>query len=236
MHPPSRKNQNALDKFFWGVYLLRPIMKQSHYFAGAMLVFSLLARPAFADDTALPFRSSMTPGGGSLFQKAQWEATLNNGVLFSPAIIGTATRPTVDYTYTGLQFARMLNTPSGDHWWRGNCELGGEVFGGGVFEGRDSYVAGSAFVFRYNFVQDGWKFVPYTQVDLGVVLTDVDRRLQGQNFNFTEGFALGGRYFIFPRWSLNAEMRFQHISNAGLSRKNLGVNALGPVIGLSYFF
>src|ERR1043165_7026674 len=155
--------------------------------------------------------------------------------MFSPVLFGTD-RATVDYTYSGVEFARMMNTPSGDPWWRGNWQVGGEVFGGGIFEGRGNYVVGSGLFFRYNLVQEGWRVVPYAQLDLGAVFTDLDRRIQGQNFNFCEQFALGGRYFITPRWSLNAEMRFQHISNAGQSYPNAGVNALGPVVSLSYFF
>ena len=210
-------------------------MKLSNHFTGALVVFSLLSLPAFADDSSLPFRADMTPGGGPPFQKGQWEVTLNNGVLFSPVIV-VGPRPTVDYTYTSLQFGRMLNTPSGDHWWRGNFQLGGEFFGGGIFEGRGSYLAGSGLFLRYNLVQEGWKFFPYAQLDLGFVFTDVDRRLQGRDFNFSDQIAFGCRYFIAPRWSVNAELRFQHISNAGLSSPNLGVNAMGPMISVSHFF
>jgi hypothetical protein len=35
---------------------------------------------------------------------------------------------------------------------------------------------------------------------------------------------------------LNVECRYQHISNANLSRHNIGINADGPMIGLSHFF
>jgi len=36
-------------------------------------------------------------------------------------------------------------------------------------------------------------------------------------------------------FSLNLEYRFQHVSNAGLAGRNLGINAHGPVMGVSWF-
>jgi hypothetical protein len=210
-------------------------MKRSILCTGILVALFGFVHASLAEDNPAPFRANISPGPTSSFQKGQWEATFNNGLLFSPVIVDSG-RPTVDYTYSGLEFGRMLSTPDGDAWYRGNFELGGEFFGGGIFEGRGSYLAGTGLFLRYNFVQEGWRFIPYAQIDLGAVFTDVDRRLQGENFNFTEQFALGGRYFISPQWSLNLELRFQHISNAGLASPNAGVNALGPMLSLSYFF
>jgi hypothetical protein len=35
---------------------------------------------------------------------------------------------------------------------------------------------------------------------------------------------------------LNLECRYQHISNANTGKHNLGINAIGPLLGVSYFF
>jgi len=37
-------------------------------------------------------------------------------------------------------------------------------------------------------------------------------------------------------WALNLEYRYQHISNANIGPKNLGINASGPFLGASCFF
>ena len=44
------------------------------------------------------------------------------------------------------------------------------------------------------------------------------------------------RYVLARHWSLDLEYRYQHISNANLAGHNLGINAHGPVLGISYFF
>jgi len=41
---------------------------------------------------------------------------------------------------------------------------------------------------------------------------------------------------ITPRCSLNLEYRYQHFSDAGMSKVNLGVNAQGVVLGISWLF
>jgi len=65
---------------------------------------------------------------------------------------------------------------------------------------------------------------------------DLNRSIEGENFNFNENVGLGARYFFARNWSLNVEYRYQHISNAGLAIPNKGINAEGPMLSLSYFF
>jgi opacity protein-like surface antigen len=121
-------------------------------------------------------------------------------------------------------------------WARGNLEALGEAHGGAIFEGKGNYVSGLSIYGRYNLVPQGWRVSPYAQIGLGLTLTDVDRHLEGENFNFNIDFGLGLRYLMSKHWSLNLECRFQHISNADLSNHNLGVNGIGPMLGVSYLF
>jgi opacity protein-like surface antigen len=74
------------------------------------------------------------------------------------------------------------------------------------------------------------------QAGLGAEATDMDRRLIGERFNFNLDVSAGTRYFLAPNWALNAECRYQHISNATIARHDIGINAVGPMLGLSYFF
>ncbi len=169
------------------------------------------------------------------FQKGVFESSLGSGVFFSPFATGLH-RPTVDYTLTEIQLGYMLTDTSGPGFWRGNFETAVSAFGGGIFEGNGNYVAGATLWLRYNFIPRGSRFVPFAQAGAGLTETDLDRRIEGQNFNFNLNLGAGVRYFLNPNWSLALEYRYQHISNANLSPRNEGVNADGPVLSVSYFF
>ncbi|HZQ48297.1 MAG TPA: acyloxyacyl hydrolase, partial [Verrucomicrobiae bacterium] len=119
---------------------------------------------------------------------------------------------------------------------RGNFEMAPEFFGSGIFEGTGTYIVGGTLWFRYNFVPRESRLVPYAQVGGGWVFMDIDHRYDGENFNFNLDAAVGLRYFLKPRLSVNLEYRVQHISNANLWQHNLGLNSQGPVLGVSWLF
>jgi opacity protein-like surface antigen len=146
-------------------------------------------------------------------------------------------RSPIDYTSTGLQLGYMLGDVKGDGWWRGNLELAGEGFGSTIFRGEGNYIAGGTLWLRYNLVsRSSCGLVPYAQVGGGFVSTDINHGIVGQPFNFNLDLGVGVRYFVGRNWSINLEYRYQHISNAGLNQHNLGINADGPILGVSYFF
>ena len=155
--------------------------------------------------------------------------------MFSPFVV-SRNRPTINYSTGFFQVGYMLSESIGDHKFRGNLQLVGEGFGSGIFAGRGDYLAGATCWLRYNFVETDWLAAPYFQVGGGFLLTDIDRSVVGQAFNFNLGTAVGFRRFDSPRCSVNLEYRFSHISNAKLGPHNLGINAHGPVLGLSWFF
>ncbi len=171
-----------------------------------------------------------------LFERGRYEAALGSGVMFSP-FLANANRPTINYTLTSLQFGYMLGDVRGDGWCRGNFELAGEGFGSAVFDGPGGYIAGGALWVRRNFVHRGlWGLIPYVQAGAGMVGTDIDRDLIGQSFNFNLGLAVGVRYLVSRSWSVTLEYRYQHISNANTGPRNVGINADGPMLGISHFF
>jgi opacity protein-like surface antigen len=171
----------------------------------------------------------------NLFQYKRCEAAFNNGVLFSP-IAPAHDRPTINYTLSEVQLGYMLSDVKGAGWWRGNVELAAAGFGGAVYQGPGGYVAGGTLWLRYNFVPPGWRVIPYVQGGAGVTSTDIDHEIVGEPFNFNLDLAAGARCFIARRWALSLEYRYQHISNANISNKNLGINAHGPILGVSFLF
>jgi lipid A 3-O-deacylase len=169
------------------------------------------------------------------FHAGRFEVALGGGTLFSP-IGHPKNRPTVNYALGEVQFGLMLTDPGGPGIFRGNLEFVPEAFGASIYDGRGNYLAGGTVWFRYNFIPPDWRVIPYVQAGGGGVLTDIDRRYVGEHFNFNLGAAAGFRFFICPRSTVNLEYRYQHISNANLGRRNIGVNAHGPVLSFSWFF
>jgi lipid A 3-O-deacylase len=181
-------------------------------------------------------RSSAEFGGvADMFERGRYELAVGGGVLFSPYIV-SRNRPTFHYTFSHVQIGRMLTSVNDAGGFSGNVQAAADMFGSAIFKGPGSYMAGGTAWLRYNFVQPEWRVVPYAQAGAGITLTDIDRRIVGQTFNFNLDLGFGARYFIAPRWSVNLEYRFQHISNANLGRHNLGINSHGPVLSASRFF
>lgn len=86
---------------------------------------------------------------------------------------------------------------------------------------------------KWNFVPHG-RIVPYFELGGGVLFTNHAVPPGTSSTNFTPGAALGfhrvGEKFT---WSLEA--RFQHISDAGLSGLNPGINTVQVRLGLGVF-
>jgi opacity protein-like surface antigen len=169
------------------------------------------------------------------FQSDHYEMALMSGTMFSP-VGADQHRSTEDYTLSGVQFGWMLSDPGEPGWWRGNWEVSLEAMGGKVFEGKGSYVVGGTVWMRYNFIQPNWRVVPYFQAGAGAEATDMDRILIGQTFNFNLDVSAGAKCLVAKHWAVELELRYQHLSNARLSKHDVGINAVGPLLGVSYFF
>jgi hypothetical protein len=162
-----------------------------------------------------------------------------SGALFSPIGVGPD-HPTFNYAQTNLRLGWMLNTPGQDHPLRGNFEAIIELSTSGIFNGFGDIIIGPTALVRYNFVQPGWKVVPYIQGGAGIVYTDAyEDRTQdaiGQAIEFTPQASVGAKFLVAEDWSVDVEGMFHHISNASIASRNDGVNALGGFIGATYYF
>jgi len=160
---------------------------------------------------------------------------VNSGVMFSP-FVADKNRPVINYTLSEIQVGYMLTDVHSAGLLRGNFEVVGAGFGSAVFDGPGGYVAGCTLWGRYNFVPRASRFVPFLQAGAGLSLTDIDRSLVGQPFNFNLDLGAGLRCFVAEHWALNLEYRYQHLSNANTGRRNVGINSHGPMLGVSYLF
>ena len=94
---------------------------------------------------------------------------------------------------------------------------------------------------RYNFVQPGWKIIPFIEGGVGFGFADSNPEAGGlgQDFNFSFEIAAGVKYQINCNWFLRLAAQYQHMSNAGLSdppNPNHPIDALGPILSVGYAF
>lgn len=162
------------------------------------------------------------------------------GPYWSPTGIGPSP-PSFDYVRMAARLGWMLNDAS--RWsgpLRGAFEAIFEVSGGPVFDGFGDWLVGPSAAIRYNFVQPGWKIVPYVQGGVGITFSDAyqdkSQDAIGTNPEFTIQGAAGARYLLDDHWSIDVEAGYEHISNADLAKRNDGVNAVGGSVGFTYFF
>ena len=109
-----------------------------------------------------------------------------------------------------------------------------------IDKGPEDRYAGILVGPRYNFVQPGWKVIPYVEGTVGVGFANSNPAQGGlgQDFNFSFEVGAGAKYQINCDWSVRLGVQYQHISNAGLSSpiKNNPIDALGPILSVGYSF
>ena len=127
-----------------------------------------------------------------------------------------------------------------------------EPHGAGFLKGRFEYTVDAVPVFlvfqpantaygvgldplglKWNFVRHG-SISPYFELGGGVLFTNHDVPTGTTNVNFTPSAALGFHH-LGNQLSWSLEARFQHISDAGLSASNPGINTVQVRVGIGAF-
>ena len=125
--------------------------------------------------------------------------------------------------------------------------------GPGFLNGRFEYVLDAVPVFmvfqRYNTAYGGgfsplglkWDFAargriePYLELNGGTLFTNHDVPTGTSDVNFTDAAALG-MHLLGDHHAFSVEVRYMHISNAGLSSPNPGINTVQVRLGIGKFF
>jgi opacity protein-like surface antigen len=206
------------------------------------IVTLLSISPAFAgtEMKSSDMKEITPPAVGT---EKDWTLELGSGCLFSNVRVNTP----ASYTMIPVNITASLklddvgldNFLGG--WLRGYSEF---YFNGGYFgiaSGPENYYAGIMVGPRYNFVQPGWKIIPFISGGVGLGFANAQAQLGGlgQDFNFSFETSAGIRYNINEEWFLRLAVEYKHISNAGMSEPtnpNHPIDALGPQLSVGYAF
>jgi hypothetical protein len=87
---------------------------------------------------------------------------------------------------------------------------------------------------KWNFERHG-RFSPFLELTGGVVFTNHSVPTGTNPVNFMDQAALG-THILGEKYNVSLELRYMHISNAGLATPNPGINTVQLRLGIGTFF
>jgi hypothetical protein len=136
----------------------------------------------------------------------------------------------------GFRYGLILTKPHGPGFLRGRLEYAVDAVP--VFlvvqKTNTAYGAGiNPFAFKWA-LDTHSSAVPYLEIGGGTLFTNTKVPEGTSRINFTTSGALG-LHFVRSKHNISTEVRFMHISNAGLSTPNPGINTIQFLIGFGLF-
>ena len=205
---------------------------------------SLSGLRAGPDTTNDKDMKSMTPPACGSCTDKDWSLELGSGVFWSNVRSG---QPNQAYTIVPITLTASLKLDdvSLDHEFGGILRGYTEFFFRGeysqILRGPETHYEGAMFGPRYNFVQPGWKLIPYAEGGVGFEFADSNPQAGGlgQDFNFSFIAGVGAKYCFTNDFYARLGVEYQHLSNAGLSEPaaaNHPIDGLGPKLSFGYSF
>ena len=144
--------------------------------------------------------------------------------------------PNLGVWNAGVRYGWVLTAPHGPGFLRGRFEYAVDaapIFW--VFQpGGTAYgLSLVPMVLKWDLVARG-RVVPYMDLDGGVLVTSRDTPPGISRINFTPSTAMG-LHFLQHKYNWSAELRFLHISDAGLTQHNPGINTVEVRLGVGLF-
>lgn len=136
----------------------------------------------------------------------------------------------------GARYGWVLTDPIGSGPLRGRFEYAVDVVPVFLLTQR----TGTAYGFGLNPVGLKWNFAgrrgvtPYVALEGGLLFSNTQVPPGTSQVNFTTSAALG-LHFTRSKYNWSAEVRFMHISNAGLATPNPGINTIQVRLGFGRF-
>lgn len=136
----------------------------------------------------------------------------------------------------GLRYGLILTGPHGPGFLRGRLEYAVEAVPSFVVFQKQNTAYGvgvNPFAFKWAFATRG-NIVPYFEIGGGTLFTNTQVPTGTSRINFTSSGAIG-LHFLRSKRNFSAELRFMHISNAGLATPNPGINTVQLRLGFGRF-
>jgi lipid A 3-O-deacylase len=139
----------------------------------------------------------------------------------------------------GVRLGKVLTDDIGSGFVRGNFEWSADLIP--IYYVWQPAPAKNAFGEGFNPVNLKWNFtnsprlIPFLELGGGVLFTNHVVPVNTSHVNFLTHAALGFQFFNNDRRAIMANVQFQHISNAGLTVPNPGVNTVQFQLGVNWF-
>ena len=154
---------------------------------------------------------------------------------YSSTLVPTPRKPIYSFAQTDVQLGYNLPV-IGASFYRGNIEGLMDLFLWESTREHSGILGGGALGLHYNFVQPGWRFVPYLGASLGLSGNDLyvqqSQKIIGGPFEFVLQANIGARYFVDRHWGFVIEGGYEHVSNDNLYPRNVGLNQTGGRFGI----
>jgi lipid A 3-O-deacylase PagL len=136
----------------------------------------------------------------------------------------------------GFRYGLILTAPHGPGFLRGRLEYAVDAVP--IFlvaqKTNTAYGVGvNPFAFKWAFATRS-SIVPYVEIGGGVLFTNNKVPEGTSHTNFTSGGAFG-LHFLRSKYNIATEIRYMHISNAGLATPNPGINTIQFRLGFGLF-
>jgi hypothetical protein len=139
----------------------------------------------------------------------------------------------------GVRLGKVLTADHGGSFMRGKFEWSTDLIP--VYYIWQPAPAQNAYAAGFNPVNLKWNFtrcahtVPYLELGGGVLFSNHAVPLNTSDVNFLPHAMLGFQFFNNDRRAFTAGIRYEHISNAGLSAPNPGINTVQFQVGMNWF-
>jgi hypothetical protein len=136
----------------------------------------------------------------------------------------------------GLRYGIVITAPAGPGFIHGQLEYALDAVPVWVIwqKTNTAYGAGlNPFAFKWIFTNPK-KIKPYVEIEGGTLFTNTKVPEGTSHVNFTTSAALG-MHILGEKHNWTAEVRFMHISDAGISTPNPGINTIQARIGWGLF-
>lgn len=136
----------------------------------------------------------------------------------------------------GLRYGLILTKPHGPGFLRGRLEYAVDAVPVFVVvqKANTAYGVGlNPFAFKWA-LDTRRNVVPYFEIGGGTLFTNAKVPEGTSKINFTTSAALG-LHFLRSKYNISTEVRFMHISNAGLATPNPGINTMQFRLGFGLF-